>query len=334
MRDTSNYNMESTVLSLLDSGKGILAADESFPTIEKRFRAVNISYTDKNRQAYREMLVTTPELNKFISGIILFDDTLRQQMQSGILIPEFLTKSGILPGIKVDKGTTSLANFSQEKITEGLDDLRNRLIEYRELGARFTKWRAVITIGNSIPTNQCIEANARTLALFAALSQEVGLVPIVEPEVLMTGNHSIERCEEIVGLTLKTVFVALFEQKITLELMLLKTSMVLSGTDYQNKASDEEISIATIRCLRPYVPSAVPGIVFLSGGQNDREVTERLNIICKSTDLPWKLSFSFGRALQTEALETWKGVEGNISHSQAALLSQAKSNSLAVHGKY
>ncbi len=328
--------LESTVQSLLASGKGILAGDESFPTIEKRFKALNISSTEENRGAYREMLITTPGLSEFISGVILFDETVRQRMSHGIpiTIPKVLTEQGIIPGIKVDKGTASLANFPGEKITQGLDGLRERLVEYRELGARFTKWRAVITIGESLPTRTCIETNANALGLFAALSQEAGLVPIVEPEILMNGSHTIARCEEVTSTALKSVFAALFEHRVVLELMLLKTGMILSGADCPQQADVAGVAGATLRCFRRTVPAAVPGVMFLSGGQSDEVATQRLNAICQAGDVPWRLSFSFGRALQSPALKIWKGSAANITKAQAALHHRAKCNGLAIQGNY
>jgi fructose-bisphosphate aldolase, class I len=326
--------LESTAQALLASGKGILAADESFPTIEKRFKALNISATEENRRAYREMLFTTPGLSEFISGVILFDETIRQRTKAGVPMQEFLTQQGIIPGIKVDKGTIALANFAGEKITRGLDGLRERLIEYRELGARFTKWRAVITIGERLPTAACIEANARALAHFAALSQEAGLVPIVEPEVLMDGSHTLARCEEVTSVTLKTVSAALFDYRVVLEALLLKTGMVLSGKGCPQQADVGKVAEATLRCLGRAVPAAVPGIVFLSGGQSDVAATERLNAICRAGGVPWKLSFSFGRALQDAALKTWWGSPANVAAAQEALHHRAKCNGLAVQGKY
>lgn len=328
--------LKSTVQSLLASGKGILAADESFPTIEKRFKALNISSTEENRGAYRELLFATPGLSEFISGVILFDETIRQRMSHGvpIAIPIALAQRGIIPGIKVDKGTASLANFPEEKITQGLDGLRDRLTEYRELGARFTKWRAVIAIDEHLPTRACIEANANALALFAALSQEVGLVPIVEPEILMNGSHTIARCEEATNATLESVFAALFEHRVVLEQMLLKTGMILSGAECPQPADVDEVAEATVRCFRRAVPSAVPGIVFLSGGQSDEAATQRLNAICKAGDVPWRLSFSFGRALQSPALKIWKGSPANVEAAQAALHHRAKCNGFALQGKY
>lgn len=326
--------LESKAQALLVFGKGILAADESLPTIGKRFAALDIPSTEENRGAYREMLFATPRLSEFISGVILFDETIRQRTKAGVPMPEFLTKQGIIPGIKVDRGTIALVNFDGEKITQGLDGLRERLIDYRQLGARFTKWRAVIAIGERLPTAACIEANARALALFAALSQEAGLVPIVEPEVLMDGNHTLARCEEVTSATLETVFAMLFDHRVVLEAMLLKTGMVLAGKDCPEQADTGKVAEATIRCLRRAVPAAVPGIVFLSGGQSDVPATERLSAICQTGGVPWKLSFSFGRALQDAALKMWKGSPANGAVAQAALLHRAKCNGLAVQAKY
>jgi fructose-bisphosphate aldolase class I len=326
--------MDASIAGLLAFGKGILAADESLPTIRKRFAALNIPSTEENRRVYRELLFTTPGLGEFISGTILFDETIRQTNGEGVSMPGLLAGQGILPGIKVDKGTMALPGFAGEKITQGLDGLRERLAAYRELGGRFTKWRAVIAIAEALPTAACLEANAHALAVFAALSQEVGLVPIVEPEVLMDGNHTITRCEEVTSATLRIVFATLCAQRVGLEAMLLKTGMVLPGKDCPQQASVEEVAEATIRCLRRAVPAAVPGIVFLSGGQSDVVATERLNAICRTGGAPWKLSFSFGRALQDTAMGTWKGIPANVATAQAALRHRARCNSLAVQGKY
>ncbi|HVJ09388.1 MAG TPA: class I fructose-bisphosphate aldolase [Acidisarcina sp.] len=330
----ATLTMESTIQSLLAPGKGILAADESFPSIAKRFKEVNIPSTEENRRAYRDMLFATPGLNEFISGVILFDETLRQKMKSGVPMPAALTKLGIVPGIKVDLGAIALPNFPDEKFTQGLDGLRERLAEYVTLGARFTKWRAVIKIGEQLPTRTCIQANATMLAIFAALSQEAGLVPIVEPEVLMDGSHTLDRCEEVITHTLRSVFDTLSHYRVVLEQMVLKSSMVLSGKDCPQQADVPTVASATIRCFRRSVPAAVPGIVFLSGGQQDVEATQRLNAICKVTDVPWKITFSYGRALQAPALKTWRGSEGQIAAGQAALYHRAKCNGYAVQGKY
>jgi len=326
--------MESTIQGLLVRGKGILAADESSPTIAKRLAEIHLASTEESRRSYRELLFTTRGLNESISGVILFDETLRQKTRDSVLMPEVLAQQGIIPGIKVDKGAVALAKFAGEKITQGLDGLRERLEEYRELGARFTKWRAVIAIGDGIPTQTCIDANATTLAMFAALSQEAGLVPIVEPEVLMDGDHTIDRCEAVTTVTLNRVFDALFKHRVALEQTLLKTGMVLSGKDCSEQADLAQVAEATIRCLRRSVPAAVPGIVFLSGGQGDEAATQRLNAICAVGGLPWKLSFSFGRALQAPALKIWKGSRDNVAAAQAALNHRARCNALAVEGKY
>ena len=334
MSDTTEPHLAATVASLLVPGKGILAADESFPTIGKRFAALTIPSTEENRRAYRELLFTTPHLNECISGAILYDETTSQRTGVGESLPAVLIGRGIVPGVKVDGGTIGLANFAGEKITRGLDGLRERLLKYRELGARFTKWRAVIAIGDGLPTATCIAANARVLALFAARSQEAGLVPIVEPEVLMDGNHTLARCEEATRHTLEIVFAKLAEHRVALEGMLLKTGMVISGKDCQEQADAGKVAQATLRCLRRVVPAAVPGIVFLSGGQSDVAATGRLNAICLTGDAPWKLSFSFGRALQDAAMKTWKGSPANTATAQSALLHRARCNGLAVQGKY
>ncbi len=330
----AQMTLESTAQALLAQGKGILAADESFPTIGKRFKALDIPSTEENREAYREMLFTTPRLSEFISGVILFDETITQHTKGSVPLPELLTDQGIIPGIKVDLGAVPLPYFPGEKFTQGLDGLRERLREYHDLGARFTKWRAVIAIGEGLPTEACLEANAHGLALFAALSQEAALVPIVEPEVLMDGNHSLARHEEVTRATLEVVFRELATHRVALEGILLKTGMVLSGIDCPQQAGIDEVAEATIRCLRHAVPKAVPGIVFLSGGQSDVEATQRLNAICAVGDSPWTISFSFGRALQDAALKTWAGLAGNLAAAQAALHHRAKCNGLATQGKY
>ena len=325
--------LQATAQALLVEGRGILAADESFPTIGQRFKHLAIPATEENRRTYRELLFTTPGLNEFISGVILFDETIRSEI-SGTPVPVWLARQGIVPGIKVDLGTIPLAHFPGEKVTQGLDGLRERLAEYHALGARFTKWRAVISIGERLPTAACIVANAGPLAQFAALSQEAGLVPIVEPEVLMDGNHTLARCEEVMGTTLQMVFAALAVQQVTLEGMLLKTAMVLPGSDSPRLATPSMIAVATLRCLRRTVPPAVPGIVFLSGGQSDVAATERLNAICAVGHAPWKLTFSYGRALQDAALKAWAGAPAHLPAAQAALLHRARCNSLAVQGDY
>ena len=329
-----NPTMPSTVAALLASGKGILAADESVSTIGKRFKSLDIASTEENRRAYREMLITTPGLGEYISGVIMFDETLRQRTAAGVRMPDALAKLGIVPGIKVDTGTNTLAHFPGEKITQGLDGLRERLAEYHSLGARFTKWRAVIEIGDSIPSRTGIEANAHALARFAALSQEADLVPIVEPEILMDGNHSLARCEEVSTATLKAVFAALFDHRVSFEQMLLKPAMILPGAESTEQADLAAVAEATLRCFKRMVPAAVPGIVFLSGGQSDEGATERLNAICRAGVVPWRLSFSFGRALQSPALKAWNGSTGKVAIAQKALLHRAQCNSLATLGLY
>jgi len=326
--------LESTVRALLAPGKGILAAYESFPTIGERFKELGIVSSEDNRRAYREMLFTTSGLGEFISGAILFDETIRQDSSGGAPMARLLEAQGIVPGIKVDAGAVPMPAFAGERITTGLDGLRERLAEYRKMGARFTKWRAVIAIGDGLPTGACTKANATGLALFAALSQEAGLVPIVEPEILMNGDHGIERCEEVATATLRAVFGALVRQRVSLEGMLLKTGMVLSGEDCTRQAGDAEMAEATLRCFRRGVPAAIQGIVFLSGGQGDVEATRRLNAICAAKGLPWKITFSFGRALQDAAMKTWGGSPKNISAAQHALLHRARCNGLAVRGSY
>lgn len=318
------------VQALVASGKGILAADESFPTIEKRFKALAIASTAGSRLAYREALFTAPGLGEFISGVILFDETLRQKSSAGPLLITVLERQGIVPGIKVDLGTTELPNFPGEKITRGLDGLPERLKEYRALGARFTKWRAVLAIGDGLPTRTCIEANAQVLARFAALSQQADLVPIVEPEILMEGDHSIDQCEDVANATLRAVFDALADYRVLLETMLLKPAMIVPGVKCATQANDEEIAVRTLRCLRRRVPAAVPGIVFLSGGQTPQQATARLAAINRSGAAPWALTFSFGRALQDPALSAWQGKPEKVPAAQAALLDRARQNSAAV----
>lgn len=323
-----------TAMSLVLPGKGILAADESFGTIQKRFDRINIKSTEETRRAYREMLFTTPNLEQHISGVILFDETIRQATVEGTLFTELLSEKGISPGIKVDKGAKALAGFPGEKITEGLDGLRERLTVYHEIGARFAKWRAVITIGEGIPTNTCIDANAYTLARYAALCQEVGLVPIVELEVLMDGNHDIDRCAQVSRMTWSSLFTALHKHRVALESLLLKTNMVLPGKDCPNQASVEEIAETTINSLADTVPPSMPGVVFLSGGMNPLKATERLNAMNAMGDHPWELSFSYGRALQQPALDEWQGNAANVSAGQAALYHRAKCNGAARDGRY
>jgi fructose-bisphosphate aldolase class I len=326
--------LEDTARALVAAGKGILAADESFPTIQKRFAAINIESTEENRRAYREMLFTTEGSEEFISGVILFDETIRQKSGDGTPFTDVLSRKGIIPGIKVDKGTAAMPGSQGEKITAGLDGLRERLNEYRGMGAKFAKWRAVITIGAGIPSRACINANAHQLALYAALTQESGMVPIVEPEVLMDGDHDIAACEEATGATLTTVFSALRDYGVSFEGMLLKPNMVVAGKQSRKQASVAEAAETTVRTLRRTVPAAVHGIVFLSGGQSPALATEHLNAMNVRGPHPWELSFSYGRALQDTALKTWKGSTANVAAAQKEFLHRAKCCGAARYGTY
>jgi fructose-bisphosphate aldolase, class I len=326
--------LHETAKALVAAGKGILAADESDGTIKKRFDSIDVESTEENRRAYRDLLFTTPGVEEFISGVILFDETIRQSSADGTPFPKLLESRGIIPGIKVDKGAKPLANAEGETVTEGLDGLRDRLNEYRELGAHFTKWRAVISIGEGIPSEYCLWVNAHALARYAALSQEAGLVPIVEPEVLMDGDHTIERSFEVTSRTLHAVFTELRDQRVEPEGMLLKPNMVLSGYDLPEEAGHEEVAEWTIRCLRRHVPAAVPGIVFLSGGQSDEDATANLNSMNALGPHPWELSFSYGRALQAPALKAWRGEAGNVEEAQKAFYRRAKFNGAARFGTY
>jgi fructose-bisphosphate aldolase class I len=331
----SNHRLEETAQALVAPGKGILAADESFGTIEKRFKSIAVASTEENRRAYRDLLLTTQGAEEHISGVILFDETARQKDSAGTPFLEVLQAKGILPGIKVDKGAKPLAGASGEKVTEGLDGLRGRLEEYAGMGLRFAKWRAVITIGEGIPSDYCLDANAHALARYAALCVEQGLVPIVEPEVLMDGPHTLEACFDATERTLKRVYEALFLHRVPLEQTLLKPNMVLSGSECPRQASPEEVAAATIRCFKRTVPAAVPGIVFLSGGQSDAQATENLNAINSTGEaLPWKLSFSYGRALQAPALKAWGGKAEHVAAAQRAFHHRARLNGAATLGQY
>ncbi len=327
-------DLEAIANAMVAKGKGILAADESTGTIQKRLAGINVESTEENRRAYRELLFTTEGAGDYISGVILFDETLRQSTKDGKPFVRCLDAAGIIPGIKVDKGAKQLAVALEERVTEGLDGLRERLNEYSDLGARFTKWRAVITIGDGIPSRYCIEANAHALGRYAALSQEAGLVPIVEPEVLMDGDHDIERCCEVTEATLHAVFHQLFEQRIVLEGMLLKPNMVVSGKDCPTQAGVEAVAKITVKTLRRCVPAAVPGIVFLSGGQSEEEATVHLNAMNAIGSQPWELSFSYGRALQQSALQVWSGDPAKVQAAQAAYLHRARMNGAARSGRY
>ena len=325
--------LDAIAKKLVAENKGILAADESFNSIEKRFAEVGIENTEDNRRAYRELLFSTPEIENYLSGVIMFDETVRQKGFNEVLFPQLLKSKGIIPGVKVDRGTVELANFPGEKITEGLDGLRERLHEYKELGLEFTKWRAVITIGEQIPTTACIRSNIHALTRFAALSQEAGLVPIVEPEVLMDGSHTAERCRLATSRTLEHLFAEMFEHHIHLPGMLLKVNMIVSGKDSEEKLSSREIAKLTVETMRETVTVAVPGIVFLSGGQSPEEAADNLNEINKIENAPWQLTFSYGRALQRPALEAWQGKSENWETAQQAFLNQLRQDSLAREGK-
>jgi fructose-bisphosphate aldolase class I len=323
--------------ALVPPGKGILAADESTSTIKRRFEAIGVDNTEDNRRAYRELLFRTPGIAEYISGVILYDETIRQKASDGTLLVKILAAQGIHPGIKVDLGAKPLALAPGEVVTEGLDGLRERLAEYRGLGAVFSKWRAVITIGDGIPTSYCIDVNAHALARYAALSQEAGIVPIVEPEVLMDGAHPIERCNEVTKATLREVFRQLAVQRVRFDAMLLKPNMVLSGKDAPSRAPAEEVARYTVSCFRETVPAAVPGIVFLSGGQSDDEATINLDAINRyaaKVGAPWQLSFSYGRGLQAAPQKVWSGKATNVAAAQRAFQHRAKLTAAAQLGRY
>jgi len=320
--------------AMVAKGKGILAADESGGTIKKRFDSIKLESTEEQRRTYREMLFTAPGAAAAVSGVILYDETIRQKTRDGTPFAQYLTKQGMIPGIKVDTGAKVLAGFPGETITEGLDGLRERLIDYRGLGARFAKWRAVIDIAEGIPTAFAIEANAHALARYAALCQENDIVPIVEPEVLMDGAHSIERCQQVSETVLASVFRQLFEHRIVLEGMVLKPNMMISGKKAANRAGPQEVAEATLRVLKRHVPAAVPGIAFLSGGQSPTEATLHLSLLNQMGPLPWSLTFSYGRALQDTALKAWGGVAGNFAAGQKEFARRAKLNGLATTGRY
>jgi fructose-bisphosphate aldolase class I len=322
--------------AMVAPNKGILAADESNPTIEKRFIPIGVESTEENRRRYREILFTTEKVENFISGVILFDETLRQSTKDGVSFPKYLSDKGILPGIKVDKGAKPLALSNEEQVTEGLDGLRERLEEYRNLGAKFAKWRAVITIAGEFPSDYCIHVNAHALARYAALCQEATIVPIVEPEVLMDGgsmDHDLARSEEVTRKTLKEVFNQLEMQKVFLGGMILKPSMVIPGKKAA-KVTPQAVAEATVKVYKETIPNEVPGCVFLSGGQSDVEATVHMNEVNKMGPLPWQVSFSYGRGLQAAVLEAWKGDEKNVPAAQAAFYKRAELNSMARMGKY
>ncbi|MDG1866053.1 MAG: fructose-bisphosphate aldolase class I [Woeseiaceae bacterium] len=326
--------LKNSAKAMVANGKGILAADESTPTLKKRFDTISTQSTEESRRRYREMLFTAKDAPKYIGGVILFDETIRQLTSDGQPFPEYLNDLGMLAGIKVDTGAKALAGFEGETVTEGLDGLRDRLADYSNLGAKFAKWRAVININETIPSDFCIKANAHALARYAALCQEHNIVPIVEPEVLMDGSHSIGRCEEITNAALSAVFQELREHEVALEGIILKPNMIISGAHAANRASTAEVAEATVRCLRANVPHDVPGIAFLSGGQSSEEATEHLNLMNKMGDFPWELSFSYGRALQAAPLNVWQGEERNFDAAQATFIKRARLNSLAHQGQY
>lgn len=326
--------LAATAAAMVAPGKGILAIDESSGTIKKRFDSIGIESNVENRRAYRDLLIMADGLNEYISGMILYDETIKQSALNGTPFPAAMKKAGILAGIKVDTGSKELAFASGEQVTEGLDGLRERLAEYKKLGATFAKWRAVINIGKDIPSRYCIDANTHALARYAALCQEAGIVPIVEPEVIMDGAHTLERCFDVTENTLATLFNTLHRQRVRAEHLVLKASMVISGKQCPQQASVQQVADATVQCLKRTVPSAVPGIVFLSGGQSDELATAHLNAMNAGATLPWPLSFSYGRALQAPALKAWKGQPGNVAAAQKALMHRSKLNSAAATGRY
>ena len=332
---STTQELQRVARALVAPGKGILAADESTGSIQKRLESVGVESTEETRRAYRDMLFTTRGIGEFISGVIMYDETIRQATSDGTPFVKVLHEAGVIPGIKVDTGAHPLAKSPEEKVTEGLDGLRKRLVEYRELGAKFTKWRAVIDIaGDEIPSPYCLGANAHALARYASLCQDEGLVPIVEPEVLMDGDHTIERCFRVTCDTLEAVFAELYAQRVELEGMLLKPNMVVAGKKSSTQVDHRTVAERTISALRRSVPAAVPGIVFLSGGMSDEDATARLNEMNKLAPHPWELSFSYGRALQAPTLKTWKGDPANVDAGQRAFYHRAKMNSLARSGKY
>ena len=326
--------LHDTARALVAPGKGILAADESGGTIKKRFDSISVESTEDKRRDYREMLFTAEGAADHISGVILYDETIRQRSAAGPPLVEVLTSQGVIPGIKVDTGAKNLARAQGEQVTEGLDGLRERLAEYQELGARFAKWRAVVNIGADIPSTYCLSVNAHALARYAALCQEAGIVPIVEPEVIMDGDHSIERSYEVTTATLTAVYAELHAQRVDLSGTLLKPNMVLSGYNGSSRAGADEVADATLRCFRRVVPAAVPGIVFLSGGQSDEDATAHLDAMNRRGPHPWELSFSYGRALQAPALKAWKGEAANADAGKAAYAHRARMNGAARSGGY
>ena len=323
-----------TAAAMVARGKGVLAADESSGTCETRFKTVNVACTEENRRTYRGLLFGTPGVEQFISGVILFDETIRQKAGDGTPFPQYLAKKGIIPGIKVDKGLVEIAFSPGEKVTEGLDGLSKRLDEYFQMGARFAKWRAVITIGEAIPTHTCLYANAHALARYAAACQAASIVPMIEPEVLLNGSHTIERCEEVTEAALRATYAAMAAYNVSFEHLILKTSMVVSGKDCPRQAGVDEVAERTVRVLKRAVPAAQPGVVFLSGGQSDVAATAHLNAMAAMKGLPWPLTFSYSRALQNPALAAWRGQPGNVGAAQQAFHHRAQMNGLAAQGKW
>jgi fructose-bisphosphate aldolase class I len=326
--------LSKTAAAMVAKGRGVLAADESSGTCEKRFKTVGVECTEETRRTYRNLLFSTAGAEQYLSGVILFDETARQKAVDGTLIPQYLAKKGIIPGIKVDKGIVNLPFTREEKVTEGLDGLQKRMKEYFDLGCRFAKWRAVITIGADIPTHTCLYANAHALARYAAICQEASIVPMIEPEVLLDGNHSIERCEEVTEATLRATYAAMAAYNVPIEHLILKTSMVVSGKENSRQAGVDEVAERTVRVLRRTVPAAQPGIVFLSGGQSDEAATAHLNAMAAMKGLPWPLTFSYSRALQNPALKAWRGQAGNAAAAQKAFHHRAHMNGLAAQGKW
>lgn len=326
--------LSKTAAAMVAKGKGILAADESSGTCETRFKSVGVDCTEENRRAYRGLLFTTPGIEQYLSGVILFDETARQKTHDGTPFPQYLAKKGIIPGIKVDGGAKNLPLHPGEKVTEGLDGLPKRLEEYFKMGCRFAKWRAVITIGNGIPSHACIYANAHALARYAAACHEASIVPIIEPEVLLDGDHAIERCEEATEATLRAGYAALAAYDVEPEYVILKASMVVSGKNNARQAGVDEVAERTVRVLKRTVPAAQPGVVFLSGGQSDESATAHLNAMASVKGLPWPLTFSYSRALQNPALKAWKGQAGNVAAAQKAFHHRAHMNALACQGKW
>ena len=326
--------LSKTAAAMVAKGKGVLAADESSGTCEKRFKSVGVECTEESRRAYRGLLFGTQGIEQFLSGVILFDETARQKANDGTPFPQYLAKKGVLPGIKVDKGIANIPFTNEEKVTEGLDGLQKRMKEYFDLGCRFAKWRAVITIGEGIPTHTCLYANAHALARYAAICQEASIVPMIEPEVLLDGNHTVERSEEVHEATLRATYAAMAAYNVSLEHLILKTSMCVSGKDNSRQAGVDEVAERTLRVLKRTVPAAQPGIVFLSGGQSDEAATAHLSAMAAMKGLPWPLTFSYSRALQNPALKAWRGQAGNVAAAQKAFYHRAQMNGLASQGKW